>query len=285
MKIKIDPNKLFENELNELNICHKIIFDFRDQLVGLTLEKYYSYFEILLFKYLIKSISFMNLLKGSEYNKDTIFIDIPSLFIHLRSLIENYLTFYYLFVQPSLKNEIRFRSLIYQRSGLKNRQKYDIIPPNNAILIKEKKEIEKITKEIEINPLYNKLNSKVRNRIKDKATLMGFIHIIKSSPLKNTCFESLWRICSNYAHSEFISGIQFRSMYIDQTDPNEIFYYKRNILKYSLYLISLIINDFKSLFPVLIDYFENNTYNIKEVVDKYEISKLKKEYQQIKIIT
>ena len=82
MSSKIDPDKIFSNKLSQLNTCHKVIFKFQDLLTDIELEKYYSYFEVLILKYQMKSISLMNLLKGSKYEQMD-FIDIPSLFIFL----------------------------------------------------------------------------------------------------------------------------------------------------------------------------------------------------------
>lgn len=271
MNSEINPNDIFSDKLSQLNICHKVIFEFRELLTGVELEKYYSYFEVLILKYQMKSISLMNLLNGSKYEKLN-FIDIPSLFILLRGLIENYLMFNYLYIQPSSIKETYFRTLIYQRSGLKNRQRYSAIPNNNTILIKEAIEIEKLTALIEKNPFYQNLNANTRKRIKIKATISNYIEIMESTKLKDTNFTTFWKLCSNFAHSEYISGMQIRSIYIDKSNPNDLFLYKHNILIHSLYLIVLIINDFKSMFPQLNDYYNQDPYKIKRIVNEFNIS-------------
>ena len=132
MVSRVNPNDIFTDKLSDISICHKVLFNYREILTGIELEKYYSYFDVLLLQYQMKSISLTNLLNGSKF-EDENFIDIPSSFILLRGLIENYLMFNYLFIQPSSKEEIFFRSLIYQRSGLINRQDYNSIPKNNPV--------------------------------------------------------------------------------------------------------------------------------------------------------
>jgi len=270
MSSKIDPDKIFSNKLSQLNTCHKVIFKFQDLLTDIELEKYYSYFEVLILKYQMKSISLMNLLKGSKYEQMD-FIDIPSLFILLRGLIENYLMFNYLYIEPSSKDETYFRTLIYQRSGLLNRQQYSAIPKDHPILIKEAVEIEELTTLIEKNPLYQNLDKKKRTRIKAKATSSNYIEIMNSSKLKNTDFITFWKLCSNFAHSEYISGMQIRTIYIDKTNPNDLFLYKHNILLHSLYLIVLIIEDFRSMFPQLNDYYDKDPNNIKSIANEFNI--------------
>ena len=271
MNKNFDLNEQFKADLSKLDTCHKIIFEFRDLLTDIKLEKWYSYFEMLLFQYQMKSISLSNLLNGSKYQHIN-FIDVPSLFILLRGLIENYLMFYYLYKQPTSKDEIRFRLLIYQRSGLLNRQKYSAIPHDNPILKEESEEIEKLTVLINKHPMYYKLNSKIKNRIKTKATLFNFFEIIKSSKLSSKNFSTFWQLCSNFAHSEYISGMQMRSVYIDKLQSNDLFNYKYQVLKHSLYLIVQIINDFKEMFEKLQNFYETNPYHIKKITKEYNIS-------------
>ena len=179
--------------------------------------------------------------------------------------------FNYLYIEPSSKDETYFRTLIYQRSGLLNRQQYSAIPKDHPILIKEAVEIEELTTLIEKNPLYQNLNKKKRTRIKAKATSSNYIEIMNSSKLKNTDFITFWKLCSNFAHSEYISGMQIRTIYIDKTNPNDLFLYKHNILLHSLYLIVLIIEDFRSMFPQLNDYYDKDPNNIKSIANEFNI--------------
>lgn len=271
MSNNLNPNEQFDNDLSKLNTCHKVMFEFRNLLTGIKFEKWYSYFEVILLQYQMKSISLMNLLNGSKYEQMN-FVDVPSLFILLRGLIENYLMFYYLYIQPSSIDEIYFLSLIYQHSGLKNRQKYNAIPKDNTILKEEAVEIEQLTLQIHKHPLFNKLNARIRKRIKTKATLTTFLEIIKSSKLNSKNFSTFWQLCSNFAHSEYISGMQIRSIYIDSSQPNDLFNYKYKVLTHSLYLIVQVINDFKDMFIQLDDYYKTNPYDIKSITKEFDIS-------------
>lgn len=275
MKLEFNPNDIFSDKLSQLNICHKVVFNFRELLTGVELEKYFSYFEVLILKYQMKSISLMNLLNGSKYEKLN-FIDIPSLFILLRGLIENYLMFNYLYIQPSSIEETYFRTLIYQRSGLKNRQNYIAIPKDNPVIIQEAKEIERLNTLIKENPLYQNLDANTRKRIKTKATISNYIDIMGLTKLKNTNFTTFWKLCSNFAHSEYISGMQIRAIYIDNSNPNDLFLYKNNILLHSLYLIVLLINDLKSMFPQLNDYYDQDPYKVKSIVNEFNITEYNK---------
>ena len=274
MKCTLTPNDIFSDKMLDLDNCHKVLFGFRDILTDKDIKKYYQFLDVILLQYQMKSLSLINLLKGTEYNRKR-FYDIPSFFILLRSLIENYLMFNYLFIQPTSKEEIIFRNLIYKRSGLKNRQKIESIPKDDPIRKREAEIIKNLTFSIENHTLYNKLNAKAKNRINNKysnnATIMSYYDIFESTILKDTHFFSFWRLCSNFAHSEYISIMQIKSIYIDKNNPNDIFTYKHNILLHSIYLIVLIINDFRNLFPELNSYYEKNPFNIISIANEFDI--------------
>jgi len=176
--------------------------------------------EMLLVKYCISCKSLLKLLEGtdldSKFFQDLTLIDIPSIHIISRSLIENFLTIFYLFIEKNDNEDIvAYRNWIYELSSLAKRQKFS----NNSILDKKgKKKIEqeatiiKILREkIEENKEFQLLTSSEKNKIlkakphRIPSKIYTWTKLFDVSKLNNLLFKGYWDIYSNYAHSEFLS--------------------------------------------------------------------------------
>ena len=112
-------------------------------------ESWRYYAETLAIKYTLNANSLSQILGGSRIesslsNVSTNIIDISSLFILMRAEIENYLTFYYLYIQPKTKSEQEYRFLIYELAGLTSRQKLNIVIPE--VEAKKKQEEKRLRK-------------------------------------------------------------------------------------------------------------------------------------------
>lgn len=92
-------------------------------------EDYKYLSETLAYKFIYQSLNLRSILKGVQFNSkifsfDRLIFDVSSAYIIQRALFENYLTFFYLFIQPKTEDEKICKWLIYKISGLKSRQDF-----------------------------------------------------------------------------------------------------------------------------------------------------------------
>jgi len=256
-----------ENEFTVVLSDHLELLDILGFLANTMFEKkiqaepYKYYSESFAFKYLYQSFNLNSLLKGTKFtsrifNLDHSIFDLSSTYLMQRSLLENYLTFFYLFVQPKSEDESRCKWLIYQIAGLNSRQDFKTEYFNYKPKIeKEKNDIENYTLELKNNTYFNTLplgkqKDVLNNR---RAKLLGWEKLFESSKLKSDLFVKAWRLYSNYAHSEYISIIQFKEY--RQDDPEYISAkYSESLL--ALCLTSVFIMDMKNLFTDIDDNFK-----------------------------
>jgi len=255
--------------INEYHATGKPTTEFRqtytdcDELIGILIKLVDSlqgnktnskdwlyYASILTNKFIYHSISLLSLFKGvkpQHFSTNSIeLIDISSIYILLRTIIENYLTFYYLYVQPESKTEIEFKFNLYKLSGLIRRQK--LIPRSLGTIEKkekESKEIEIILQEIKNNLYFLSLNEKRQNSIikNPQPRLYSWNNIMNSSEINNDIIIHLWSMCSNYAHSEYWSLIQIK----DFSKESNNFILEMSITVFIM-LVSIMINDFNKVF-------------------------------------
>jgi len=224
--------------------------------------KYYS--ETLAFKYAYQSLNLNTLLNGTRhcskiFNFDTIVFDISSSYIMQRSLFETYLTFYYLYIQPISQAESRCKWLIFQIAGLNSRQGFtseylDVRPK----LERERKEIENAINELKTNQYFLSLEEAKQKEIlhKRQPKLIGWQTLFKTSDLKSNLFINPWKLYSNYAHSEYLSLIQFKDY--RQDDP-EFISAKQSVAFSTLILTAVFITNMRKLYPEIEDNFQTLT--------------------------
>ena len=152
-------------------------------------ELYKGYSETLAFKYIYQSFNLNSLLRGTKFtskifNLNHYIFDLSSTYIMQRCLLENYLTFYYLFVQPKNEEESKCKWLIYQIAGLHSRQDFtseffDYKPK----IEKEKNDIDKYMLELKSNDFFNSLDpGKQKDVLNSKrAKLVGWKKLFETS--------------------------------------------------------------------------------------------------------
>lgn len=247
-KSTIDFDKAYSDCDELIGILIKLV----DSLQGskTNSQDWLYYANILTNKFIYHSTSLLSLFKGvksKHFSTNSIeLIDISSIYILLRTIIENYLTFYYLYVQPESKTEIEFKFNLYKLSGLIRRQK--LIPRSPGTIEKkekESKEIEVILQEIKNNLYFLSLNEKRQNSIikNPQPRLYSWNDIMISSEINNDFIVHLWSMCSNYAHSEYWSLIQIN----DFSKESNNFTLEISITVFIM-LISIMINDFNKVF-------------------------------------
>lgn len=220
--------KTLINEANSLNLSSLIpslekilqenafvVQSFYDTKPELGVGEVYQ--ETLLIKIIFTSRSILELSKGIEFgilnSKDRpLIIDRSSLYTLTRSVIESFLTLEYLYFNNLSRNEQIFRYNLWRISGFMARQDFGKTK-NKRFLSKmerEKMEINDLKKTIKTSPYYSKLKQQQLWKL-DKYGLpriMSWSELLKQSVLKTDLFEKVYKLYSNYAHSEFIAMIQ-----------------------------------------------------------------------------
>jgi len=234
--------------------------------------KYYS--ETLAKKYLVQSSTMLSVLLGTELNFDKLskkifLIDLSTIFVNLRALIENYLVLHYLYFDDIPEEEQRMRWIIYQLSGIRARRsitddklKYE----KKTIILEREKNLEaELVKELDTNPFYKKIpeESKKYIRKKNLAKVMSWAELISSSKLNPRNFHKIWKLYSNYAHSEYLSVIQ---IYDYMANPEETISVRNLTLFFTLTLTSVLIVDFSNLYKELQEYFNGLEDNQKRII-------------------
>lgn len=230
--------KTLINEANSLNLSSLIpslekvlqenafvVQSFYDTKPELGIGEVYQ--ETLLIKIIFTSRSILELSKGIEFGilnrKDRpLIIDRSSLYILTRSVIESFLTLEYLYFNNLSREEQIFRYNLWRISGFMARQDFGKTK-NEKFLSKmerEKAEIKELKKTIKTSPYYSKLKEQQLWKL-DKYGLpriMSWSELLKQSILKTDLFEKVYKLYSNYAHSEFIAMIQLNEGKMNKSD-------------------------------------------------------------------
>lgn len=232
--------------------------------------KYYS--ESLAFKYVYQSLNLNSLLNGTRhiseiFNFDTIVFDISSSYIMQRSLFETYLTFYYLYIQPTDENECRCKWLIYQIAGLNSRQDFTSYYIDYKSKIENEKEtIKQCIEELKCNEYFLSLPEGKQKDIlnRKQAKILGWEKLFTSSDLKSDLFVRSWRLYSNYAHSEYLSLIQFKEY---KQDSYELISTKQLVAFSSLILTAVFVVNMKKLYKEIEENFSKLSDEQKDCIN------------------
>jgi hypothetical protein len=223
-----------------------------------------NYSNLLIDKFAIHSSSFFHLSEGIIEHKgstDKIKIKGYDLFTVnslFRVMIETYITFNHIFVEPKTDEEKQFRFYLWKIDGLFEKKKFKIdyenLPELKIVEEKDKKELSEMLDLIKLNPFYNSLNAIELLKIYDperRKSLWKFsiTENYKVRPLKiielveqickTDAFINTYKYTSVHTHSGFISIEHFektRSKPISEeyTDP---------LTRLAIYLTALIIED------------------------------------------
>lgn len=187
--------------------------------------------ETLLIKIIFTSRSILELSKGIEFgilNRDErpLIIDKSSLYILTRSIIEAFLTLEYLYFNNLSREEQIFRYNLWRISGFMARQDFGNTKNEKFIfkIEREKAEIEELKATIKKSPFYSNLQKQDLWKL-DKfglPRLKSWSVLLKQSVLKTDLFDKIYKLYSNYAHSEFIAIIQLNEGKLSKNDPFNI---------------------------------------------------------------
>ena len=214
-------------------------------------------------------------IQGQYTTEPLRFFDISSTYTLCRTIIESYLTFYYLYIDPKTNNERNLKYKLFYVHGLTTKHKLapppnehnELISANSRFKIfienfnREKQLILSYWTEIENDPLLHHLYPEARirkmllNREQPRAKTKNWLDIIKASTLPTNSFSNKWQMYSNHAHAEYWSLDQVKAIFDNKEQDINIL--KELLIKDSLMILSVLIFE-------LVDYLDlqkeyNNT--------------------------
>ncbi len=189
------------------------------------------YFETLIHKILFHSYSICELSKGIDIKSDRLknkveIIDFPSLFILTRASLESFLTFSHIYMGDIPEEEKFFRFKLWEVSGLLARQGFDTGSSEELEKKKnfEKESILKIREEIENHPKFSELGKPQLRKLNTYGLprVDSWNKMIEDSPLNTNFFGSIYKLFSNYAHSEYLSVLQIKQSNLNVSNSEAI---------------------------------------------------------------
>jgi len=155
--------------------------------------------------------------------------DISAINLILRSSLEAFLLFHYIYADPTTTGLTRFRFFGWWREGLITRTKYSI-PGVDVEQVRKRDlaEIEAIEKDLRTTKEYADLtpNQKISFEKNGNWKWAGWKEMLKKTKFSAAYKENVYSFLSSYAHSESVSLIQVKAMEhenkIDQFIKNSI---------------------------------------------------------------
>lgn len=228
-----NPSKFSTSDLYEVFILGPLtqIYSAR---VKSALPDWMSYSNLLIDKFAIHSSSFFHLSKGIiEHKKSGEKVrmngyDLFTVNTTLRAIIETYITFHNLFIEPKSEEENKFRFLLWKLDGLYEKRKYDIenidFIDAEKILRNDDKLIDETQVLIENTNFYKSSNADQIFKIyKPNKRFSNWKFLIKNEQIKpqkiidlikhicpQRAFSNLYRYTSIHSHSNFPAMAEFK---------------------------------------------------------------------------
>lgn len=223
--ITFDLNSNLSDYLKFIDILNNLTDNLHTEKVKTEFWK--QFLEILLVKLSLNSSSLAYLIRGtpikSPKGEKIDYPDLGSIYLLGRAQIENYLMLYYLNFQPKTFEEGEFRYLLYELSGLNNRQQFDATTRESILKKqKEKVDIDLIIEKIKNNKYFQELPKQKQNHLLENkpSRIIGWEKLIETSHLNRQLFLNTWKLYSNYSHSELIGSIQIKDFFKNRVELN-----------------------------------------------------------------
>lgn len=208
----------------------------------------FEFYEAMLIKFRLNIRSILELYAPGAAPKDNIiYHDLSSIYLLSRSLLENYLIFFYCFRLPADDDEALMNFYIFKLSGLVTHYsygKYDPVPEplNKEVMQGREQRIDHCKSELNKLACFLALSAKDQKAFLEgkHAKRFGFTKLIELSPLQNLLFADIWRLYSNYAHSEMVSLTQINCYSSDRTGHDRALF---STLTQVLMLTAVLIKD------------------------------------------
>jgi hypothetical protein len=236
------------------------------------LPEWLTWSEPVIVKLGFHSYTFLDTFSGTNLkHKGKIFkiFDEPSALILFRTILENYLTFYYLFADSISDEEKEFRVNVWRYCGLNQRSTFNIQTEAGKLKQAQEKAIVEQLKEIVCNhPLFAEFKKEEQKEIlkgKKPRLFNSWDKLIKLSKFRGDLFQNLYGYKSNYTHSEFISVLQIhcKNFSLNVSEKEH----------YTLFLLHVIIckaiTELSNVFPNIKVYFQQKDQITTNEVDYF----------------
>jgi hypothetical protein len=256
--------------LKSVNILLDLTNSLHVEQVKLPSWKIWS--EPIVFKFCYHVSSIALLFKGTQLpfksdERNILIFDEPSVIILFRAALENYLTFFYLFIDDISDEEKEFRMLVWRYCGLKQRTEFVIdTEKERQKQLEEVKIVENLKTELLANSVFTKYPDKQKKILLDgkKARLFeSWKSLINKSKLSVDFFQNLYGYKSNYSHTEFISVLQLHEGQYGHHSANNRSHYMLFLLHG---LIAKFIIELKDFLPSIGKFFDQLEENLKKEI-------------------
>lgn len=235
---------------------NNLLIDLIDHLhtLKVEIEHHQRFLEIQCVKYSFHTATLLDLFNGTQI-RNVKFPDYNSILLLLRAQLEAYLMFYYLNVDGIGIDEKELRLMLFEASSLTHRQKFRVSTVENH---KKKSDelvlLENLKTRITANLYFQTFTpKKQRSLLKGlPPRLFGWVELIKNSHLRDELFVDIWSLCSNYAHSEYLSLVQFKGYISNGTELSRSL---EQVLRQSIILTTVMCFDLLELFPQLMPFY------------------------------
>jgi hypothetical protein len=184
------------------------------------------------------------------------FFDLASLNVIARTIIENYLVFHYIFIQPQDNEDGDFRYYSYRLSGLIERQTFAVqSPQGNKMLSEELKIIEKLIIQLNSNQYFLKLSKEYREKIikRGEWRLLSWKEIGLTANLSESIAKDFYKYLCGYSHSGNLSAIQLHETLYDHKEK-PLFDATLSLIKIA---IANMILSYSQYFPKVQTFYDN----------------------------
>ncbi|PXW13607.1 hypothetical protein C8D70_10810 [Chryseobacterium sp. CBTAP 102] len=224
-----------------------------------------AYIETLNIKILLATNTALQLANGQNLkvlDKEIQVIDISSLYVVARTIIECFLTIEYLFINDILQAERDFRFKLWKIAGYMMRQQAinDSNKIHSAKIESEKEEIDKLKKDVKESEFYSQLSKQEIWKLDAFGIprTLSWSKLLNKSSINNNLLDGYYKLYSNYAHSEFVSIMQLKQMNLNTTSPVAI-----DNLTYTL-------NNIRIINCVVINLFLQKFDQSKEIYERFD---------------
>ena len=237
---------------------------------------------------LTKTLHLRSLANGIEFvaNDGTILnniIDPTIVAISIRNIFETAATFNLIYRTSKAGDEKTITYLLWVIAGLSYRQRFESNIVSQEIRDKyefEKKEIQRLTNEIEQTNLFQALDAKNKQRIRNlikqksyhvkfennKALSLAWYELIPVMGIRRGLFDNIYTYFSLYTHPSNVSVFQFGEMFENEQKP---FLELTNFnLNYATSFLSIFLADYLNVFPAVKESF-NQLSLLEQIILDY----------------
>jgi hypothetical protein len=249
----MDTNLKYKNQVDELHELTQIGLKLSESVRGRKTDEWsHQYASQIYVKILLHIISIQRLLPDSnlfEKNTPLRVWDIASISSLTRSVIDAYLTMFYLAFDNVPKKEHEFRKLLWDYHGEKKRIMQLECIASKADGINEVKLLAaELLEKIKSNEFYLTLQSSAQKDIRQgkKGIYLTNTEICKKSEISEKYFKSIFAYLSSYVHTYPFSLSQIGALTRDNSGATQLV---SNVLDYLIGFFCQILNKYSGIFP------------------------------------